>query len=85
MLSNMNIKTRLVVLLLSLLVFQLIIAGIDYYATSKTVAALHEVYNDRLIPIVQLNDIARKNLRNRIAIANCGDTTGWHGEKHPGS
>lgn len=70
MLSNMKIKTRLVVLLLSLLVFQLIIAGIDYYATSKTVASLHEVYNDRLIPIVQLNDIACKNLRNRIAIAN---------------
>jgi methyl-accepting chemotaxis protein len=70
MLNDMKIKTKLITLLLSLLVFQLIIAGIDYYASSKTVTALNSVYNDRLVPVIQLNQIARKNLRNRIAIAN---------------
>ncbi|TNC98374.1 MAG: methyl-accepting chemotaxis protein [Gallionellaceae bacterium] len=70
MLNDMKIKTRLVMLLLTLLVFELVIAGIDYYATSNTVKALNSVYNDRLIPVEQLSEIARRNLGNRIAIAN---------------
>lgn len=70
MLNDIKIKTRLITLLLTLLAFELVIAGIDYYATSNTVKALNSVYIDRLIPVEQLNEIARKNLLNRIAIAN---------------
>lgn len=70
MLNDMKIKTRLVTLLLSLLVFELVIAGVNYYAINNTVSALNSVYNDRLIPVEQLNEIALRNLGNRIAIAN---------------
>lgn len=70
MLNDMKIKTRLITLLLTLLAFELVIAGIEYYATSNTVKALNSVYNERLIPANQLNEIARRNMGNRIAIAN---------------
>lgn len=70
MLSDMKIKTRLIAMLLLLLLFQLVIAGIDYYASSRTLSSLNEMFNDRFVPVEQLNQIARKTLRNRVAIAN---------------
>ncbi len=70
MLSNMTIKARLIVLVSLLLILASVIGGLGIYAAGHSNQALQSVYNDRLIPVVKLNDIARKNLRNRIAIAN---------------
>ncbi|MDO8208087.1 MAG: methyl-accepting chemotaxis protein [Gallionella sp.] len=66
----MKISSRLVFLLASLLVLVVVVGGVGLYASGQSNAALKSVYDDRMIPVIQLNDIARKNLRNRIAIGN---------------
>ncbi|MEI7843612.1 MAG: methyl-accepting chemotaxis protein [Gallionellaceae bacterium] len=70
MLNNMTIKMRLIMLVALLLTMSMVIGGLGMYATSHADAGMQGTYDNNLIPIVQLNDIARKNLRNRIAIAN---------------
>ena len=70
MLSNMTIKMRLILLVVILLALSMLIGGLGMYATSHANAGMTDMYDNSLVPIVQLNDIARKNLRNRIAIAN---------------
>ena len=66
----MTIKSKLVTLLLTSLLFSMVIAGFGYFETSKAVEELKSVYVDRLIPTGQLNEIARRNLGNRLAISN---------------
>ncbi|RFC40214.1 MAG: methyl-accepting chemotaxis protein [Candidatus Nitrotoga sp. CP45] len=70
MLNNMKISTRLVLLLVLLLVLAMVVGVMGLIASSNSNTSMKSVYDDRLLPIVQLNTIARKNLRNRIAIAN---------------
>ncbi len=70
MLNNMKISTRLVVLLVSLLMLMIVIGSVGLYAAGKENTALKSVYEDRMVPVEQLNGIARGNLLNRIAIAN---------------
>ncbi len=70
MFNDMKISTRLIFLLASLLALSVVIGGVGLYASSQSNTGLRSVYDDRMIPIVQLNEIARKILRNRIAIAN---------------
>lgn len=70
MLGNIKISFRLTWLLVSLLGLALVVGGVGIWATGNSNAALRSVYVDRMEPVIQLNDIARKNLRNRIAIAN---------------
>ena len=70
MLNDMTIKSKLVTLLLTSLLFSMVIAGFGYFETSKAVEELKSVYVDRLIPTGQLNEIARRNLGNRLAISN---------------
>jgi len=69
-LNDMTIKSKLVTLLLTSLLFSMVIAGFGYFETSKAVEELKSVYVDRLIPTGQLNEIARRNLGNRLAISN---------------
>lgn len=69
-LNNMKISTRLVLLLVLLLVLAMVVGVMGLIASSNSNTSMKSVYDDRLLPIVQLNTIARKNLRNRIAIAN---------------
>ncbi len=70
MLNDIKISSRLGFLLACLLMLSVVIGGVGLYASSHANSALKSVYDDRLLPIVQINDIARKNLRNRIAVAN---------------
>ncbi|MFA6202537.1 MAG: methyl-accepting chemotaxis protein [Gallionella sp.] len=70
MLNDIKISSRLVFLLVCLLMLSVVIGGVGLYASSHANNALKSVYDDRLLPIAQINDIARKNLRNRIAVAN---------------
>jgi methyl-accepting chemotaxis protein len=70
MLSNFKISTRLEILLATLLAALVIVGVMGLYASSHSNAAMKSLHDDRMVPIMQLNDIARKNLRNRIAIAN---------------
>ncbi len=68
--NNLTIKTRLNILVASMAVLAIVIGMLGMYAASHSNEALQSVYEDRTLPIVQLNEIARKNLHNRIAIAN---------------
>lgn len=70
MLNNMKISTRLMLLLVLLLVLAMVVGVMGLIASSNSNTSMKSVYDDRLLPIVQLNTIARKNLRNRIAITN---------------
>ncbi|KAF0205734.1 MAG: methyl-accepting chemotaxis [Gallionellaceae bacterium] len=70
MLSNMTIKSRLIALVLFLLVLALLMGGLGMYATGRASDGMSDMYDNKLIPIVQLADIDRRILRNRIVVAN---------------
>ncbi len=70
MLNDIKISTRLMVLLVSLLALSVVIGTVGLYASGSSNSSLRSVYDDRLMPIVQLNLIARGDLRNRVAMAN---------------
>lgn len=70
MLNNMKISTRLMLLLGALIASMLVIGGIGLYASAHIKDELKSVYEDRLLPTEQLNEIARLNLNNRLAVVN---------------
>ncbi len=70
MLRNVKISIRLMILLGSLLVLTWLIGIVGLYASGSSNASLKTVYEERLLPIVELNLIMRGNLRNRVAMAN---------------
>jgi methyl-accepting chemotaxis protein len=69
-LNNMKIGTRLVLLLVLLLMLVIVVGVMGLFSSSNSNTSMKSVYDDRLVPIEQLSTIARKSLRNRIAIAN---------------
>ena len=68
MLNDMKISVRLQVLLAALLALLIVIGGLGLYASGKANSALESTYDEKLIPLVQLDDIARANLNNQLAI-----------------
>ena len=70
MLNNMKISTRLMFLLAFLLAGMVTVGGFGLYASGKANSALETTYDSKMIPLVQLDTIARANFSNRIAIAN---------------
>lgn len=70
MLSELKISTRLIAMLAALIVSMLIIGGIGLYTASKANHAMHSMYNDRLMPLVELDTVRRNMLNNRLAIAD---------------
>lgn len=70
MLDNMKISTRLTILLAFLLAGLVVIGGVGLYASGKLNGAMKSVYEDRVMPITQLNTIYTANLGNRLAISN---------------
>ncbi len=68
MLNDMKISTRLEILVVFLLASMVMIGGVGLYAAGKANSALESTYDDKLIPLVQLGDIARANLDNQLAI-----------------
>lgn len=70
MLNNMNISTRLTALLLFLLTGLVVVGFAGKYANVKANSALESSYNNKLIPITQLNAIVKANLSNRLIISN---------------
>ena len=70
MLSDMKIGIRLAVLLVVLLVLMAVIGATGLYASGQSSTALKAVYEDKLIPIMQLNEINSKNQQIHIAISS---------------
>jgi len=70
MLNDIKISTRLIFLLFFLLSGLVMIGAVGLYTASKANSALESTYDEKLVPITQLDTIARANLGNRLAIAN---------------
>ena len=70
MLYDIKISIRLTTLLVFLLAALVIVGAAGRYANGKANSALESVYNNKLIPITQLNSIVKTNLSNRLIIAN---------------
>lgn len=70
MLSNIKISTRLTILLCFLLAGTVVIGEVGLYASGKLDSAMKTVYEDRVLPLTQLNIIYTANLGNRLAISN---------------
>lgn len=68
MLNDMKISSRLQILLAVLLMLLIVIGGLGLHASDKANKALESTYDEKLIPLVQLGDIARANLDNQLAI-----------------
>jgi methyl-accepting chemotaxis protein len=68
--NNLKISTRLLILIGLLSVLLILIGGIGLFGISKSDDALKTVYEDRTIPMGQIDEIQRLLLRNRLAIAN---------------
>ncbi|MBI5659373.1 MAG: methyl-accepting chemotaxis protein [Nitrosomonadales bacterium] len=69
MLYNMKIGSRLTILLAVLLSGIVVIGGMGLTVSGKVNGALESVYDDKMIPLIQLDTVARANLNNQVAIA----------------
>ncbi len=65
----MKISTRLAILLAFLLAGMAMIGVMGLYASGKANSALESTYDNKVIPLIQLDIISRANLNNQIAIA----------------
>ncbi len=70
MLNDMKISTQLSILLVFMLVGMVLTGGLGLYVSGKVNSKLEEVFDQKLVPIVQLTAIAKANLNNRLAISN---------------
>jgi len=70
MLNNIKISTRLTTLLLFLLAGLVLVGAAGWYASDKANSALDSSYNNKLIPLTQLNAIVKANFDNRLIISN---------------
>ena len=70
MLNNIKISTRLTTLLLFLLAGLVLVGVAGWYASDKANSALDSSYNNKLIPLTQLNAIVKANFDNRLIISN---------------
>jgi methyl-accepting chemotaxis protein len=68
--NNLKISTRLIMLIGILSVLLVLIGSIGLFGIGKSNDALQTVYEDRTVPMGQLDDIQRLLLRDRLAIAN---------------
>jgi methyl-accepting chemotaxis protein-1 (serine sensor receptor) len=68
--NKLKISAKLTLLIGILIAMLIGIGSIGLYGMTKTDDALDSVYNDRTVPIVQLNDIRYLQIRHRLVIAN---------------
>lgn len=69
MLKNLSVKLKLGFILSLLVLLMLVIGGVGIYGMNSTVEGLDSLYKNRSLPMVELGDIRRRLLDNRIAIA----------------
>ncbi len=69
MLNNIKISARLMALVILTQVMMLIVAGVGLYLASNEKALVKDVYENRLVPVLQLDEVQAALLNNRIAIA----------------
>ncbi|MBS0308949.1 MAG: MCP four helix bundle domain-containing protein, partial [Proteobacteria bacterium] len=69
MLQNLTIKSRLIFVLALLSAFMVIIGAGGLISLNATNASLKTVYDDRLVPMGQLNRVIRLVNRNQLIVA----------------
>ncbi len=69
MLNDMKISSRLTILLAFLLAGMVLIGSLGLYVSGKANNTLEEVFDNKVVPLVQLTDIAKANLSNQLLIA----------------
>ena len=67
--NNFKISTRLALLVSTLCIMLVAGAAMGLYGITKANDALHSVYQDRTIPLAQLDDVLRVTLRNQLLVA----------------
>ncbi|MDD5299531.1 MAG: methyl-accepting chemotaxis protein [Gallionella sp.] len=65
----MRISTRLMIWQAAMLAGLAIVGAMGLYAASKMENALESAFDEKLVPIVQLNTIAKANMSNRLSIS----------------
>ncbi|MDD2913990.1 MAG: methyl-accepting chemotaxis protein [Gallionella sp.] len=70
MLNNMKISARLWILLAFLVTALVMVGGVGLFASGKLNGAIKSVYEDRVLPLTQLNTIYIANMNNRLAISS---------------
>ena len=68
--NQFKISTRLSLLIAFMSALLIAIGSLGLYGISQTNQTLKSVFEDRTVPIGQIADINRLNLRNRLAVAN---------------
>ncbi len=66
--ENTKISSRLFLLVGTLCALLLLVGGLGLYGTSATNTAFKSVYDDRLVPLGQMEEISRLYQRNRILL-----------------
>jgi methyl-accepting chemotaxis protein len=66
--SNFKISTRLTALICSLSALLILIGGVGLFGINKSNDSLKTVYEDRTVPLVQLEQVNRLLTRNRVLI-----------------
>lgn len=69
MLSNLKISTRLAIMLVFFLVGLVIVGGAGLYSSGKLNKAMRSIYDDRMLPTLNLYAIHTANLNNVVAIS----------------
>ncbi len=69
MLRDMKISARLAILLSILLAGMVVIGVMGLYVSGRANGALESTYDHKMVPLIQLDAIARANLNNQVAIA----------------
>ncbi len=67
--NQLKISTRLAMLVALLSAMLIVGAVMGLYGITKSTNALHSVYEDRTVPLVQLSDIMRLTQRNQLLVA----------------
>src|SRR4030065_2273222 len=69
MLSNLKISTRLAIMLVFFLAGLVIVGGAGLYSSGKLNKAMRSIYDDRMLPTLNLYAIHTANLNNVVAIS----------------
>ena len=67
--KQLNIKSRLTIVIAIMSILLLVIGGIGLFGMSKAKEDLHTVYEDRILPISQISSIQQLLLTNRLNIS----------------
>jgi methyl-accepting chemotaxis protein len=70
MMNDLKIRTRLIILMCTLLSLPVVIGLIGEYAEDRSMAVIDGLYANRLLPLTELSVVKERTLHNRLAVIN---------------